>query len=123
MEINKYTKRIIKIIVLTNIPLVVSIFISNKEWVSFSYILGSLASAGNFFWHSYVVKNALSENEGATKLKVIKGFYLRYIVFVLYAVVITAVFRNRIDIIWFGFGLLSAQISVYLDMVWGLIKK
>lgn len=123
MKINDYTKRIIKIILLTNIPLFVSILISNKAWVSFSYILGSVASAGNFVWHSHVIKNALSTDEGSTKLKVVKGFYLRYIVFVLYAVVITAVFRNQIDIIWFGFGLLSAQISIYADMIWGLIKK
>lgn len=123
MKIDSYRKRIIIIILLTNIPLIVSILISNKAWVSFSYILGSIASAGNFLWHSHVIKNALSIDEGSTKLKVVKGFYLRYIVFVLYAVVITAVFRNQIDIIWFGFGLLSAQISIYLDMIWGLIKK
>lgn len=123
MEINKYTQRIIKIIILTNIPLVISIFISNKSWVSFSYILGSLASAGNFIWHSFVVRNALSMNENATKLRVVKGFYLRFVAFALYALIIALVFRNQIDIIWFGFGLLSAQISIYLDMIWGLIKK
>ncbi|MBI9032574.1 hypothetical protein JEZ13_11320 [bacterium] len=123
MEINKYTRKIIQIIILTNIPLVISIFISNKAWVSYSYILGSVASAGNFIWHSYVVLNALSMNENATKLRVVKGFYLRYVVFVLYAFIIAFVFKNQIDIIWFGFGLLSAQISIYLDTIWNIIKK
>jgi len=123
MEINRYTKRIIKIIILTNIPLVVSIFISNKAWVSFSYFFGSVASAGNFIWHSYVVRSALTMNENATKLKIVKGFYLRYAVFVLYAFIIAFVFKKQIDIIWFGFGLLSAQISIYLDTVWNIIKK
>lgn len=123
MEINKYIRRIIQIIILTNIPLIISIFISNKAWVSYSYILGSIASAGNFIWHSYVVRNALSLNESATKLRVVKGFYLRYVVFVLYAVIIAFVFRNQIDIIWFGFGLLSAQIAIYLDTIWNIIKK
>ncbi len=123
MKINKYIYRIIRIIILTNIPLVISIFISNKEWVGYSYILGSFASAGNFIWHSYLVQGALSINENASKLKTVKGFYLRYLVFVLYAFIIAFVFRNQIDIIWFGFGLLSAQISIYLDVIWSLIKK
>ncbi len=123
MKSNKYVLRIVKIILLTNIPLIISIFTPNREWVGISYVLGSIAGVIGFVWHAFMLSGALTMSESVTKTRAIKGFYLRHAAIVLYAIIIAYLFRGRLNIIWFGLGLLSAQIAIYIDLAWGIVKK
>ncbi|OQY40202.1 MAG: hypothetical protein B6226_00295 [Candidatus Cloacimonetes bacterium 4572_65] len=122
MKTDDYVKRIIKIILLTNIPFVVSLFFANHFWISLGYILGSVASGISFVWQAYILRSALTTSESVTKIRAIKGFYLRFAAVVLYALLVVILFR-KINIVWLGIGLLAAQLSIYIDLAWGIIKK
>ncbi len=114
-----YVGKILLIISLTNIPAILTLPLLYRE--SLGWILGTLASAGNFYWLSYVVKSGLSENASASKLNALKGFYFRFLALVFYAVLVVKFIKQ--DIIIFGFGLFTVQIIIYVQAIYELVEK
>jgi len=110
MDNRKYVSRLTTIILLTNIPAVLTLPLFFK--VSLGWILGSLASAGNFFWLAHNVNASLALAPHKSKLKAVKGAYLRWLALLLYSILIMSLFRP--NLISFGLGLLSGQIVIYL---------
>jgi hypothetical protein len=110
MDNRTYVKRITLTILLTNIPAILSL-----PWfwkVGIGWIAGSLASAANFLWLAHNVKQSLDLQPSKSKLNAVKGTYLRLLSLLFYTVLIMSFLKPNIII--FGFGLLSAQIVIYL---------
>ena len=119
MENKQYIKRIVTIILLTNIPAILSLPLFFKQ--SIGWIAGSLASAMNFLWLAHNVKKSLELQPTKSKLNAIKGTYLRLLFLVVYSVIILALVKP--NIITFGAGLLIAQIIIYLNELFSNLKK
>ena len=111
MENNKYVKRILVIILLTNIPAALSLPLFFKE--ALGWILGSVASAINFFWLAHNVKIGLGLQPTKSKLNAVKGTYLRLLFLLIYSVLILNFVKP--NIISFGLSLLAAQMVIYLN--------
>ena len=119
MDNRAYIKRIVTIIVLTNIPAVLSLPLFFKEGLG--WILGSLPSAANFLWLAHNVKQSLQMQPQKSRLTAVKGTYLRLLSLLGYAVLVLTLLKP--DVIFFGLGLLSAQIVIYLfELISGLNK-
>jgi len=117
--VKEYVKRIMIIIFLTLIPSFL-ILLANFR-LSSAWILGSLASAANFWWmSSKLTVNEVSE-EAKAKTGAFKAFYIRYIFLTVYSVLVVILLNP--DILVFGFGLLNAQISIYLNELYERIRK
>lgn len=111
MDNRKYVVRLITIILLTNIPAVLTLPLFFK--VSLGWILGSLASAGNLIWLAHNVRTSLSLAPVKSRLTAVKGTYLRLLALFLYAILCMSLLRP--NLISFGLGLLAGQIVIYLD--------
>jgi len=119
MDNKAYVKRIITIILLTNIPAVLTLLIVFKEGLG--WILGSLASAVNFYWLALNVKASLELQPSKSKLKAVKGTYLRLIFLLIYSILVLSFIKP--NLISFGLGLLAAQVVIYLNELAEYLKK
>jgi hypothetical protein len=119
MDNKAYVKRIITIILLTNIPAILTLLIVFEEGLG--WILGSLASAINFYWLAFNVKASLELQPSKSKLKAVKGTYLRLIFLLVYSVLILSFIKP--NLISFGLGLLAAQMIIYLNELAEYLKK
>jgi peptidoglycan biosynthesis protein MviN/MurJ (putative lipid II flippase) len=111
MENTTYPKRILTIILLTNIPALLILPLFFKEGLG--WILGSIASAVNFMWLARNVRVSLNLQPTKSKLNAVKGTYLRLLFLLVYAVLILQFIKPNLAI--FGFGLLAAQIVIYMN--------
>ncbi len=107
---NKYIKKILLIILLTNILAILSLPWFFKQ--SISWILGSLGSAANFYWLAYNLKKSIGLMPTKSRVNSTKGSLTRYASLTVFALVIFFIVKP--DIIIFGAGLLSAQIVIYI---------
>ncbi len=119
MNNHDFVKRIILIIILTNVCFICMLPVIWKE--SLGWILGSLWSAGNFLWMYRIAKMHLSPDPGSTKLEIVKGFFFRYGVLLLYCVLVMTFIHP--NLIFFGAGMLSAQIAIIINEAYSLLKK
>lgn len=119
MDNKAYVKRIITIILLTNIPAILILSLFFKEGMG--WILGSLASAVNFLWLAHNVKQSLSLQPTKSKLKAVKGTYLRLLFLLVYAILILSFIKP--NLISLGLGLLAAQMVIYLNELAEYLKK
>ena len=119
MMTDKYIKKIITIMLLMNIPAVLTLYYFPKQ--SFSWILGSIGSIANIIWLAISVKKNLIQTEKKAQVGSLKNFYLRYPLLILYSVAIVYFFK--LNIIIFGFGLLSGQIAIYAYEIYSHIHK
>jgi peptidoglycan biosynthesis protein MviN/MurJ (putative lipid II flippase) len=107
---NKYIKKILLIILLTNIPAILSLPWFFKQ--SISWILGSLGSCANFYWLAYNLKKSIGLLPTKSRVHSTKGSLARYAVLTVFALAVF--FLVKPNIIIFGAGLLSAQIVIYI---------
>ncbi|RLC53816.1 MAG: hypothetical protein DRH79_02565 [Candidatus Cloacimonadota bacterium] len=119
MDNKAYVKRIITIILLTNIPAILTLLIVLEEGLG--WILGSLASAINFYWLAFNVKASLELQPSKSKLKAVKGTYLRLIFLLIYSILVLSFIKP--NLISFGLGLLAAQVVIYLNELAEYLKK
>ena len=120
MENKAYPKRILTIILLTNIPAILILPLFFREWLG--WMLGSIASAVNFMWLARNVKLSLNLQPTKSKLKAVKGTYLRLLFLLVYSVLILQFIKP--NLVMFGFGLLAAQIVIYLnELILSLRKR
>jgi len=111
MEDNKkYVKKILLIILLTNILAILSLPWFLKQ--SISWILGTLGSAGNFYWLAYNLGRNLGLLPTKSRVNAAKGSLLRYAALTGFALAVFFIIKPNIII--FGAGLLSAQIVIYI---------
>ncbi len=107
---NKYIKKILMIILLTNIPAILSL-----PWFfeqSISWIMGTIGSAGNFLWLAHNLKKRIGLLPTKSRVSAAKGSLIRYAALMIFALAIF--FLIKPNIIIFGIGLLSAQIVIYI---------
>jgi len=116
---NNYIKRIVMIICLTNIIAFLTLPLFFER--SLGWILGSLASIIRVFWLAKSVKNSLENMPYQAKVKTVKSYYISYLLLFIYAFLIVKFIKP--DIIFFGLGMLSAQIAIYLNELGILIKN
>ena len=119
MENKKYVKRILVIILLTNIPAALTLPLFFRE--ALGWILGSIASAINFIWLAHNVKMSLVLQPTKSKLNAIKGTYLRLLFLLIYSVLILNFIKP--NIISFGLSLLAVQMVIYLNEFVNILKK
>ncbi|MCD4817939.1 MAG: ATP synthase subunit I [Candidatus Cloacimonetes bacterium] len=115
----KYIKNIVIIIILTNIPVILTLPLYYSKAIG--WILGSLGSIINFIWLAKNVKANFELQEAKAKLKALKGYYLRFVFLITYSVLV--VWLLKPDIIVFGMGLLSYQIAIYIHEIVSRIKS
>ncbi len=116
-ETIKLVKRILIIICLTNIPMFFLLFLDWKKGLG--WILGSLISGINFFWMATYASKNLVLDENSSKVKTTKSFFIRYLVLLVYSVLVMIIIKP--DPISFGMGLLAAQISIYLNLIFEFV--
>jgi ATP synthase I chain len=119
MNNKAYVKRIITIILLTNIPAILILLLVFEEGLG--WILGSLASAINFYWLAFNVKASLELQPSKSKLKAVKGTYLRLIFLLIYSILVLSFVKP--NLVSFGLGLLAAQVVIYLNELAEYLKK
>lgn len=119
MTTQKYVKRILIIICLTNIPAI--LLLPALPMSALSWFLGSFASAVNFYFLAKNANESVSFLEEKAKVNSVKGFYLRYLLLITYSVIVCLLLN--IKIIAFGVGLLSAQISIYINEIYEKVKN
>ena len=119
MDNKAYVKRILTILLLTDIPAILILPLFFKEGMG--WILGSLASAVNFLWLARNIKLSLNLQPSKSKLKAVKGTYLRLFFLLVYSVLILTFIKP--NIIFLGFGLLASQIVLYLFELYTSLKK
>ena len=111
MEDNKkYVKKIVLIILLTNILAILSLPWFFKQ--SISWIMGTIGSAGNFYWLAHNLERNLGIAPTKSRVNAAKGSLLRYAALTGYALAVFFIIKPNIII--FGAGLLSAQIVIYI---------
>jgi hypothetical protein len=119
MENKRYVKRILVIILLTNIPAILTLPLFFRE--ALGWILGSIASAINFIWLAHNVKMSLDLQPTKSKLNAVKGTYLRLMFLLIYSVLILNFVKP--NIISFGLSLLAVQMVIYLNELVKNLKK
>jgi Na+/H+-translocating membrane pyrophosphatase len=117
--IDSYLKKILGIIALFDIIAV--ILYSYYPNQSLGFILGSIASAVNMVWLANSVRKNLLKQEKESQVSSLKSFYLRYPSIILYSVAI--IYFVKVSIIFFGIGLLTGQIAIYLIELKNIIHK
>jgi hypothetical protein len=117
--IDNYLKRILGIIAVFDIIALILIKYYPKE--SLGLILGSIASAVNIVWLANSVRKNIQKQEKESQVSSLKSYYFRYPTIILYSVAIVYFFK--VNIIFFGFGLLTGQIAIYLIELKNIIKK
>ena len=119
MENEKYVKRILVIILLTNIPAILTLPLFFRE--ALGWILGSIASTINFIWLAHNVKMSLDLQPTKSKLNAVKGTYLRLMFLLIYSVLILNFVKP--NIVSFGLSLLAVQMVIYLNEFVKNLKK
>lgn len=119
MNKKSYVRKILVIICLTNIPAFLTLPWFYKEAIG--WILGSIASGIRFVWLSRQIENNFDVIPAKARITSVKGFYLRFIFLVIYAVGIMIFVKP--NIVMFGVGLLAAQIGIYVNYIYEKIKK
>ncbi len=114
-----YIKKILVIISLTNILAFLSLPLFFQQ--SIGWIAGSVASIVNFLWLAKNVKQSINSYASRAKLKSVKGSLLRYAFLIVFSLLI--IYLVKPDIIFFGLGLLAAQIAIYLNEIFERIRK
>ena len=104
-----FRNKIISIVCLTNIPALV--FLPIRYDQAIGWIAGSVASILNFYWLSCNVTKIMKIEIAASKLKSYKLFYLRYLALAVYSVLVVILLKP--DIVIYGIGLVSVQLSIY----------
>ncbi len=107
---NKYIHKILLIILLTNIIAILTLPWFFKQ--SISWIMGTIGSAGNFYWLAYNLKKRIGLLPTKSKVNAAKGSLTRYAALTIFALAVF--FLVKPNIIIFGAGLLSAQIVIYI---------
>jgi len=97
---NRYIRRIMLIILLTNILAILTLPWFFKQ--SISWILGSLGSAGNFYWLAHNLKKSIELIPTKSRVNSAKGSLTRYAVLTVFALVIFFIVKPNIII--FGVG-------------------
>jgi len=110
MNNRKYVTRLILIILLTNIPAALSLPLFFKE--ALGWILGTIASAVNLYWLAYNVSVSLDQLPSKARLNLMKGTYLRLLFMLVWSILIMSVIKP--NLIFFGLGLLSGQMVIYV---------
>jgi hypothetical protein len=124
-ENKKYVFSIIKIILLTNIPAIVFLPADVKN--SLGWILGSIASAANFWFMTYKVYRLSPDADSkSAHINTSKVFMLRFLFLIVWSVFVLAVIRP--NVVSFCIGLLAAQVSVFIYHIYyvlthGKLKK
>ena len=108
--IDEYLKKIIILVFITDIIALILMIYYFKQ--SLGWILGSIASLGNLIWLSISVKENIQKNEKQSQVSSLKSFYMRYPALILYSIAI--VYFLKPSILFFGGGLLSGQIAIYI---------
>ena len=119
MDNKAYVKRILTIIFLTSIPAALTLPLIFREGLG--WILGSIASAVNFWWLALNVRASLELQPAKSKLKAVKGTYLRLVFLLVYSVLVLSFIKP--NLISFGLGLLAAQMVIYLNELAEQLKK
>jgi len=110
MNNRKYVTRLILIILLTNIPAALSLPLFFKE--ALGWILGTIASAVNLYWLAHNVSVSLDQLPSKARLNLMKGTYLRLLFMLVWSILIMSVIKP--NLIFFGLGLLSGQMVIYV---------
>lgn len=110
MDNKKYVFEILKIILLTNLPII--IIILPLFSISIGWVLGSIGSAINFYWMFRQVSqmNILDEKINAKNAGF--GFLSRFLFIICWSVAVILLIKP--NIIAFGLGLLSAQYAIFI---------
>ena len=119
MENKRYIRKIVIIILLTNI--IALLCLPNFFKSGIGWIIGSVGSAINFVWLAADVKQSINAYVSKAKIKAVKGSILRYLFLVFYTLVFFVLVKP--NIITFGFGLLAAQIAIYIVEILENLKK
>lgn len=85
------------------------------------WILGSVASIVRLFWLAHSVRSSLTNETYKARISSVKGFYLRFLFLVVYAVLVVRFIKP--DIIFLGTGLLSGQIAIFLNEIYENIRQ
>ncbi|MBN2460213.1 MAG: hypothetical protein JXB60_01290 [Candidatus Cloacimonetes bacterium] len=88
---------------------------------SLGWILGSLAAVARMFWLARSMKNSLEAGQYRAKVNAIKGYYISFILLIVYSIIVVKFIKP--DILFFGLGLLSVQISIYVIELFYYLKK
>ena len=116
---NKYIRKILLIILLTNILAILTLPWFFKQ--SISWILGSLGSGANFYWLAQNLKLSIGLMPTKSRVNSAKGSLMRYAALTIFA--LTIFFLVKPNIIVFGAGLLSAQIVIYIVEIVGNLRN
>lgn len=114
-----FVRKTLTLILLTEIPAFLTLPLFWR--VSLGWILGALASAANFYWLAKNVESSISQQPTKSKLNAVKGTYLRMAFLLIYSLIILTFVKP--NVISFGFGLLAAQIILYLHILVENIEK
>ncbi|MCL2063090.1 MAG: ATP synthase subunit I [Candidatus Cloacimonetes bacterium] len=110
MDNRQYVLTILKLILLTNLPALIFLSISFKS--SIGWMLGSIASAVNFWLMARNTLNLIPEAGKANVVRTAKGFVFRYLYLIVWSVLV--LYFIKPELISYCLGLLSAQIVVFL---------
>jgi len=119
MNNKKFMNRILLIIFLTNLPLLIIMPVLLKQVIG--WILGSIASAINFYWMYRQVNQMNCNNEKESMKNAFLGFNVRYLFLLVWSVVIILLIKP--NIILYGVGLLSAQMAIIINTAYETIKN
>lgn len=110
MKTDKYIKNLIVVILLMDIPALITLHYFPKQ--SLGWIFGSIGSIGNMIWLAISVKKNILQTEKKAQVGSLKSYYFRYPILILYSVLIVYLFKPNIIIL--GLGLLSGQMAIYI---------
>ncbi len=112
-------KQILAIIFLTDVLAALSLPLFFKQALGF--LLGSIASIIYFLLLVRDTKQVLDVASGKAGVKALQTYYLKYVVLILYSIVVVKFLKP--DILLFGIGLLSYQIAIYIHAGWHSLKN
>ena len=112
-------RRILIIIFLTDLFAAMTLPLFFRQ--ALGYILGSAGSVVYFMLLARDTRIILDTASGKAGVNAFKAYYLKYVFLILYSVVVVKFLKP--DIILFGIGLLSAQISIYIHAGWQIMRN
>jgi hypothetical protein len=118
-QLSQYVRKILTIVFLTNIPVILIMPFRFDQAIG--WVAGAIASGANFFWLSIIVSQNMNYGQTGSGLRVYKRFYFRYLVLTIYSIVVVVLLKP--DIVVFGLGLVSVQISIYLYHIYSLFRR
>ncbi|MCB5249735.1 MAG: ATP synthase subunit I [Candidatus Cloacimonetes bacterium] len=119
MTNKKYVNRILFIILLTNLPLLIIMPILFKDVIG--WLLGSLASAINFYWLYRQTERFDPTDEKQSSKNAFVGFSIRFLFLIVWSL-LTMIFLKP-NVILYGVGLLNAQVAIYINTIYDTIKN